>query len=371
MTTSHRQAQVDKDSVGFAEKVLQWFETHGRKDLPWQIDPTPYRVWISEVMLQQTQVATVIPYFERFMKSFPDVVALADADVDDVLHHWSGLGYYARARNLHKTANLIHAQYAGDFPQDFDAVLALPGIGRSTAGAILALSRNERYPILDGNVKRVLARHAAVEGWPGKPTIANVLWSLAENYTPEARVADYTQAMMDLGATVCSRTKPHCNKCPIASSCVALAQGNETDYPGKRPKKVKPVRKTHMLLVQHGAEVYLERRPASGIWGGLWSFPELDSGYPESQNNSSSEISEWCERRLNLLPEEIVRWQVVRHSFTHFDLDIEPIVVRIERNPRRVADSDGQVWYNLQSPQVLGIAAPVSNLLAELRGQFT
>ena len=349
-------------NAGFSDKVLRWFESHGRRDLPWQSNPTPYRVWISEVMLQQTQVATVVPYFERFMASFPNVSALAHADVDDVLHHWSGLGYYARARNLHKAAQHIVADYGGTFPGKFENVLALPGIGRSTAGAILALSRNERHAILDGNVKRVLARLHAVEGWPGTRSVADQLWMLADEYTPAVRVAEYTQAMMDLGATLCKRTAPLCTQCPVAQDCTAHAAGRETDYPGKRPKKEKPLRKTQMLLVCSGDEIYLERRPATGIWGGLWSFPELDNG---------SDVDGWCEERLSVSPVTVERWDLVRHSFTHFDLDIQPIAVRTNNASSRVADNDERVWYNVCSPPKLGIAAPVSNLIQQLKEQKT
>ncbi len=311
-------------------------------------------------MLQQTQVATVIPYFERFMGSFPDVAALAHADMDDVLHHWSGLGYYARARNLHTAAQKIIADHGGIFPREFEDALALPGIGRSTAGAILALSRNERHAILDGNVKRVLARLHAVEGWPGKSSVADELWLLADSYTPATRVAEYTQAMMDLGATLCTRSRPLCGRCPVAGDCAAHATGRETDYPGKRPKKAKPLRKTQMLLVCSGGEIYLERRPATGIWGGLWSFPELDD---------DSDIGGWCEERLSVSPVDVERWELLRHSFTHFDLDIQPIAVRVSEASSRVADDEERVWYNVCSPPKLGIAAPVSNLIQQLKEQ--
>jgi len=344
----------------FATKVVRWFDLCGRKGLPWQIEPTPYRVWISEVMLQQTQVATVIPYFERFMNSFPDVKSLADAAIDDVLHHWSGLGYYARARNLHKSAQHIRDQFDNQFPSDFDDVLALAGVGRSTAGAILALSGNKRHAILDGNVKRVLARHNAIDGWPGKPAVADLLWNIAEAETPHNDVAKYTQAIMDLGATVCTGTKPRCSECPVAQSCEAHALGQELKFPGKRPKKAKPLKQKHMLLIQNGDEVYLERRPAAGIWGGLWSFPELDD---------ASEISAWCDRVFGDDPAAIEKWETVRHSFTHFDLNIEPVVVRLSNGLSKVRDNGEEVWYNVHSPQQLGIAAPVNDLIEKLKEQ--
>lgn len=342
----------------FADRVLAWFAKHGRKDLPWQKNPTPYRVWISEIMLQQTQVTTVIPYFQRFMNSFQDIDALADANIDDVLHHWSGLGYYARARNLHKAAVLIRDRYNSEFPATFDDVVALPGIGRSTAGAILSLSRNERHAILDGNVKRVLARHSAVDGWPGQTSVAQKLWLLAETHTPDAAVAAYTQAMMDLGATVCTRTKPNCNECPLAIDCVAREAGRVADFPGKKEKKLKPLRRTVMALLHVDGSIYLERRPATGIWGGLWSFPEL---------RDDDELTEWCEERIDVSPIEIEQWDVVRHSFTHFDLDIEPISVRVMPRSSKVADGGDHVWYDMHSPQKLGIAAPVSGLIAKLK----
>lgn len=313
-------------------------------------------------MLQQTQVATVIPYFKRFMNSFPSIGSLADAALDDVLHHWSGLGYYARARNLHKSAQFIRDEFDNQFPGNFDAVLALPGVGRSTAGAILALSGNARYAILDGNVKRILARHNAIDGWPGKPAVASALWKIAEAEMPNKDIAKYTQAMMDLGATVCTRTKPRCTECPVVDSCKAHALGRELEFPGKRPRKIKPLKQKRMLMIQNGNEVYLERRPAAGIWGGLWSFPELDD---------ESELRAWCDRVIGIHPVAIERWDTVRHSFTHFDLDIEPIVVKLSNGSCKVQDNGEEIWYNVSSPQQLGIAAPVSYLIEKLKEQST
>lgn len=344
--------------ASFAERVLAWYQAHGRKDLPWQKNPTPYRVWISEVMLQQTQVATVVPYFQRFMASFPDVAALANAKIDDVLHHWSGLGYYARARNLHKTAVLIHQDFSGEFPSDIERIVALPGIGRSTAGAILALSNNQRHAILDGNVKRVLARFHAVDGYPGTSSVAKKLWEHAQDHTPRERVAEYTQAIMDLGATVCTRTKPDCGSCPVVIDCAAHASGKISEYPGKRVATRKPLRKTHMALIHEGGAIYLERRPSRGIWGGLWSFPEP---------GSADELAAWCESQIGASPVEIERWEIVRHSFTHFDLEIAPIAMRVQRSSSRVEDRDDRVWYDMDSPQKLGIAAPVSGLIQKMK----
>jgi A/G-specific adenine glycosylase len=342
----------------FSAKLLQWFASDGRRDLPWQLERTPYRVWISEIMLQQTQVATVIPYYLRFIESFPGIDALAAAGIDDVLHHWSGLGYYARARNLHKAAQTVRDRHGGEFPLDYDELLALPGIGRSTAGAILALADNQRHAILDGNVKRVLARFHAVDGWPGNQAVANKLWQYAESYTPAENVPAYTQAIMDLGATLCRRSKPQCTICPVADDCVARQTGRQADYPGKKPGKAKPLKKTQMILLHSDNAVFLERRPASGIWGGLWSLPEL--GVKEN-------VHDWCSARLNLPAGETTRWATIRHSFTHFDLDIDPVAVRIDARSRTVADSADQVWYELGAPQNIGLAAPIASLLDKLR----
>ena len=347
-------------SIDFPTAVLRWFDANGRKDLPWQIEPTPYRVWVSEVMLQQTQVVTVIPYFERFMDAFPDIASLADADLDDVLHHWSGLGYYARARNLHKAARIVRDNCAGEMPATLDACMALPGIGRSTAGAILALAHKRRFPILDGNVKRVLARYHAIDGWPGTTAVARKLWALAEEHTPHERVAAYTQAIMDLGATVCTRSSPDCGACPLAASCAARASGRETDFPVPKPKKSKPVKSTHMLLVQSGDEIYLERRPAAGIWGGLWSVPEFAN---------TEEIESWCAAYLRVSADQIEEWPTLRHGFTHFDLDIQPIVLRVQKTHSKVADGENHLWYDVDAPRKIGIAAPVNKLLQKLREQ--
>jgi A/G-specific adenine glycosylase len=342
----------------FADRILEWFGSHGRKNLPWQREPTPYCVWVSEIMLQQTQVATVIPYFQRFMASFPDAISLANAGIDEVLHHWSGLGYYARARNLHKAAILIRDEYGGEFPEAFDDVVNLPGIGRSTAGAILALSRGDRHPILDGNVKRVLTRYHAIDGWPGKTAVSRQLWDCAEQHTPNEHLAAYTQAMMDLGATICTRTKPRCGECPLASDCLAHASGRETDFPGRRERRGKPLRTTQMILVYTDQSVFLERRPPSGIWGGLWSFPEIDP---------KEDVRSWCENALNTSPLDTRHWTTVRHSFSHYDLDIEPIAVRVDKLSSTVADSDDHIWYELDSPRQIGIAAPVAGLIEKLK----
>jgi A/G-specific adenine glycosylase len=338
----------------FSEQVLAWFDRHGRKDLPWQQDTTPYRVWVSEVMLQQTQVATVIPYYERFMQRFPDVTALADAPLDDVLHLWSGLGYYARARNLHSTACIIRDQHDSEFPQTIEAVEALPGIGRSTAGAILSLAGGQHHPILDGNVKRVLARYGAVEGWPGKSAVLQRLWQMSTELTPEHRVAEFNQAMMDLGATVCTRSRPACERCPLQEDCQALVAGTITAYPGRKPKKSTPVRAVSMLLLRReDGQVLLERRPPSGIWGGLWSLPEFSTVDEAVQWSGTKGAG--CEI-----------WEIVRHTFSHFHLDITPVVIEANGQVNAIHEDRDSQWYDPANPEALGLAAPVSKLLEQL-----
>ncbi len=343
----------------FADRLLAWFDTHGRKDLPWQVKD-PYRVWVSEIMLQQTQVQTVIPYYERFMRRFPSVTALADAELDTVLDHWSGLGYYARARNLHKAAKSIRDEFAGGFPGDFEQVCSLPGVGRSTAGAILALAFGQHHAILDGNAKRVLARHRAIAGWPGKTVVAKSLWAAAEAYTPGNRTADYTQAIMDLGATICARSKPRCNACPVQTDCMARAADAIGDYPGRKPRKSKPLRETTMVLAVSGSDIYLERRPPDGIWGGLWSLPELADG----------KVADWCGERLDVAALELETWATLRHSFSHYDLDIRPVVVHIDAPSRKVADDGDAKWHPLDAAPPGGIAAPVRKLIESLRNEI-
>jgi A/G-specific adenine glycosylase len=341
----------------FAERVLAWFEDNGRKDLPWQQNVTAYRVWVSEIMLQQTQVQTVIPYFNRFIDSFPDIDTLAAAKQDEVLSHWSGLGYYARARNLHKAAQQISDEHGGLFPESLDEVIALPGIGRSTAGAILSLAKGKRHTILDGNVKRVLARHEAIAGWPGKAQVAADLWDVADRYTPEKRAAEYTQAIMDLGATLCTRSRPACDRCPVSGDCEAMRTDTVEQYPFARRKVVKPLKTTTMILASVSGQVYLERRPESGIWGGLWSLPEL----------GERSIDDWCDTTLGAAAKEVLSWDVLRHSFSHYDLDIQPIVVRIESRAGKVADAGAATWYSLDDAPPGGFAAPVKKLINQLK----
>ncbi len=340
----------------FTRQVLRWFDQHGRHDLPWQQDKTPYRVWVSEIMLQQTQVSTVIPYFQRFMTQFPTVQALAKADNDHVLHLWTGLGYYARARNLHKAAQLVMSEHAGEFPDTVEALESLPGIGRSTAGAILALSRNQRAAILDGNVKRVLTRYKAITGWPEQTAVKKQLWEVAEHYTPTERVADYTQAMMDLGATVCTRSKPACDKCPLSKQCLASQQELTQDIPGKKPKKVLPVKAvTLFVLANAEGDILLEKRPPSGIWGSLYSLPESASA------NTLPELPALTIDRAS--QQALPAW---RHTFSHYHLDISPVSLRVHEQATGVADSGRWLWYPLDHSVKVGLAAPVKKLLTRL-----
>ena len=345
-------------SGDFAARVLAWFDAHGRHDLPWQHAVSPYRVWVSEIMLQQTQVATVIPYFARFMQRFPTVDELAAAPVDDVLHLWSGLGYYARARNLHKAAQAVVERFGGQFPTTLDEMHSLPGIGRSTAGAILSLASGQRQVILDGNVKRVLARHRAIAGWPGAADVQAQLWRLAEDYTPAQRVAGYNQAMMDLGATVCTRAKPNCIACPVAHDCAARTQGRQRDYPGRKPKKTLPQRAVRMLLVRNASgELLLEQRPPAGIWGGLWGLPETAP---------DTDPATWCRDVLASNARVLRTLAARRHTFSHFHLDIEPVELCLDNPGLRVLEERGRVWYNPAHPLDLGLAAPVARLIAEV-----
>lgn len=370
----------DKDlDTAFSDRLLDWFDAHGRKDLPWQqtslSDPLgPYRVWVSEIMLQQTQVKTVIPYFQRFMQRFPDLASLAGAELDEVLHLWTGLGYYARGRHLHKAAQVTMEQHSGHLPEDIDALNALPGIGRSTAAAILSQARGQRFAILDGNVKRVLSRHQAIAGWPGQKAVETRLWTLSDQLTPTRRVAEYTQAIMDLGATLCTRSKPCCDQCPIRKDCVGLAQGRPTDYPHSKPKKAKPVRSAYMLLLETDkGQVLLKQRPPAGIWGGLWGLPEQD--ITTQPLDPGAFANQTCQELADVEPESIHVWPLMRHTFSHFHLDITPIHVRIAEEGhdsgvsggKAIMEPDTMVWYNPDAPDQRGLAAPVVKLLVQLR----
>ncbi len=345
----------------FADQLLAWYDRCGRKDLPWQQGRDAYAIWISEIMLQQTQVATVIPYYQRFMARFPAVASLADAGLDEVLHLWSGLGYYARARNLHRAAQHIRDHHHGRFPADFEQVVALPGIGRSTAGAILAFSTGSRHVILDGNVKRVLCRYHAIAGWPGQADVEKRLWTLAEQHTPPQRVAEYTQAIMDLGATCCTRTRPRCAECPLQSGCQAREMQRVQEFPAARPRKSLPVRAATLLIIRDAnGHVLLERRPPAGIWGGLWSLPEWPQDDP---------VEAWCARRFGLTVHQPTLGEVLRHTFSHFHLDIQPLMLEAASAGHRVMEPGDVVWYNTQQPDARGLAAPVERLLAQVAAQ--
>jgi len=358
--------------AAFAGRLLDWFALHGRTSLPWQQDPTPYRVWVSEVMLQQTQVAAVIPYYARFMGRFPDVAALAAAPLDEVLHLWTGLGYYARARNLQACANVLVVEHGGEFPQSLEAVMALPGIGRSTAGAILALARGARHPILDGNVKRVLARVFGIAGDRNAAGTVARFWATAEECTPGSEhVAAYTQAIMDLGATLCTGARPACTVCPMNDGCVAAREGRQAELPGRAKKAARGAREATLLIAETGERgavaVLLERRPAAGIWGGLWSMPEF---------GSEAEALEWCRRELGdggAGPSGGGKAEplgVIEHAFTHFDLRLHPVRVRVSGPTRPgVHDGDARLWYDLSAPPRVGLPQPIAMLLERLRAR--
>ncbi len=352
-----------EQSVWFARRLLRWFERHGRKDLPWQEQPSPYEVWISEIMLQQTQVATVIPYYQRFMARFPDAAALASAPLDEVLRHWAGLGYYARARNLHRAAQTICRQHHGRLPLSLEELQALPGIGRSTAGAILALAAGQRQPILDGNVKRVLCRFHAVAGWPGRNAVSRRLWELAERHTPQRRVAAYTQAIMDLGALLCTRSRPNCSACPLAPRCQARIADAVQKYPQPRPRKTLPEKHTTMIILENASgQILLEKRPPAGIWGGLWSLPEC----PHPQQERAA-VQDWCQRHLGCAVEIQKAAPGLRHSFTHFHLHITPLHARLAAMGGSVMEGGRHVWYNVAQLQEQALATPVKRILQRLQ----
>ncbi len=338
----------------FGPAVVAWYQQHGRKDLPWQHDATPYRVWISEIMLQQTQVSTVIDYYARFIQALPNVQALAAASLDEVLHLWTGLGYYTRARNLHKTAQLISAEYNGEFPRSAETLVTLPGIGPSTAGAIASLSMGLRAPILDGNVKRVLARYSAEASYPGASQASKRLWQLSELLTPQQDVAQYTQAMMDLGATLCTRKQPNCQDCPVHSGCLAYQRNQQHLLPAPRPRKELPVRRVAMpILTNQDSAILLQQRPATGLWGGLWSLPEL-----KDINAIAALLQEY---QLN--PQQQQRLEPLRHTFSHFHLDIEPWLIRVQSSPVPAIAENNWLWYNPLNPPRLGLAAPIKELI--------
>lgn len=347
----------------FSARLLAWYDRYGRKHLPWVNNADVYQIWLSEVMLQQTRVDTVLPYFQRFIVRFPTVQVLAAATLDEVLRYWAGLGYYARARNLHAAARIVIERHGSQFPQQLDAWMALPGIGRSTAGAILCKAFHMRAPILDGNVKRVLARYFAVAGWPGEPAVERQLWALSEQVTPHHRVADYTQAVMDLGASLCSRKRPACTLCPLSGECAAHAQGRTAELPAARPAKTQPRRNAYWLVVRNceGA-VYLEHRPPVGLWGGLWTFPEFAT------------LGDMRARLYGLyypisnLP-DLVMSPMRKHVFTHFDLYYTPVVVQLDHRefpPSAVAEQLPAHWYRPGGEVPVGLPTPVQKLIDDL-----
>jgi A/G-specific adenine glycosylase len=343
------------DADDFAQRLLAWFDRCGRHNLPWQHPRTPYRVWVSEIMLQQTQVGVVAPYFTRWMQALPELRALAEAPLDDVLALWSGLGYYARARNLHAAAQACVARHDGELPRDFVALAALPGIGRSTAGAILAQAWGDRFPILDGNVKRVLARWHGVSGWPGLPAVERQLWAFAERHLPDARLADYTQAQMDFGATLCTRADPACVLCPVQEGCVARREGRVAELPTPKPGKTLPERAAVVLLLEDDAgRVLLQRRTGAGVWAGLWSLPE-------SADDASAR--DWFERHALGDFGQGTPLAAIAHGFSHYRLTLRPLRWRGMSLRARVADNDDLRWVERAALATFGIPAPIRKLL--------
>ncbi len=344
--------------TAFAEALLDWHDHSGRHDLPWQRPRNPYRVWLAEIMLQQTQVRTAAPYFERFVTALPDLPALAEVDLDTVLALWSGLGYYTRARNLHRTAHLCRERHGGELPDDFDALTALPGIGRSTAGAILAQAFEKPFPILDGNVKRVLCRYHGIDGWPGERAVENTLWRLADSHLPTRRLADYTQAQMDLGATVCTRATPACARCPLHADCLAKRQNRTEQLPIARPGKPLPHRQTVMLILRNRRdEVLLERRPPTGVWAGLWSLPE-------TENHDQARTWLRLRTREDIAPMHDL--PPLEHVFSHYRLRIQPLLCSNAELADGVRDGDRQRWQALTRLDEVGLPAPVKRLLLDL-----
>lgn len=339
----------------FSDRIIRWQRQHGRHTLPWQNTRDPYAIWISEIMLQQTQVTAVIPYYQRFMGRFPDVASLARADEDEVLQHWSGLGYYSRARNLHAAAQAILSDHGGRFPDTPEALATLPGIGKSTAAAIAAFAYGYRAAILDGNVKRVLTRYYGIEGWPSQPAIERRLWALASELLPSQDIEAYTQGLMDLGATLCSRSKPACERCPLREACIAHRDNLTARLPSPKPKKTLPERTTTMLLIVDGNDVLLEKRPSRGIWGGLWSLPETtveEDGVAVAR------------QRFGLTTEAMATLPVLTHSFTHFKLHITPQPLRMVQRRQGSTPPPGMLWLAIDDALGAALPTPVRTLLS-------
>ncbi|MGD2138819.1 MAG: A/G-specific adenine glycosylase [Burkholderiales bacterium] len=343
----------------FAASVVAWQRDFGRHDLPWQNTGDPYRIWLSEIMLQQTQVSAVAPYFWRFLERFPTLQDLAEAPQDDVLAVWSGLGYYARARNLHCAAQHIVQAHGGVFPERFEDIVALPGVGRSTAGAIAVFAFGQRHSILDGNVKRVLARCFGIEGYPGVKAITDRLWALAGDLLPEQDVQAYTQGLMDMGAQVCTRSNPQCERCPLVRQCEAKRLDLVDDLPTPRPKKSRPQRSTVMLVMEHGGALLMEKRPAAGIWGGLWSFPEIDA---------ADDAVQVCGSRFGADVSAVDPMSLIEHGFTHFSLTIAPLLCRVRAQPLQV-EMPGRAWLRPDEAMQYAIPVPVRKLVSQLRGR--
>ncbi|MGB8516970.1 MAG: A/G-specific adenine glycosylase [Gallionella sp.] len=348
--------KVKSSDATFAARLVAWQRAYGRHDLPWQ-NADAYRVWLSEIMLQQTQVATVIPYYQRFVTNFPNIAALAAATEEQVLEHWSGLGYYARGRNLHRAARLIVEKHHGEFPDTFEKIIELPGIGRSTAAAICALAFHQRRAILDGNVKRVLARYCGVSGWIGNKKNEALLWQNAEELLPRRDVAIYIQAQMDMGATVCTRSKPKCAQCPVQNDCVAHQTNRVSEFPTPRPRKAVPERHATFLLLMHGNDILLEKRAPQGIWGGLWCLPQLDD---------DGELPEEYVQRNSMEVSERTELDAFTHTFTHFKLHITPVMLNVAHKSLRVQQA-GSVWLDVENALQAAIPTPVRMMLERIR----
>lgn len=363
-------ADARRKVASFARRLIDWQRRHGRHDLPWQGTRDPYRIWVAEVMLQQTQVATALRYYSRFLESFPDVAALARAPLDAVLARWSGLGYYRRAHHLHAAARVVMAEHGGRFPADSATLAALPGIGRSTAAAVAAFASGERAAILDGNVKRVLARHRGIDGWPGERDVETRMWALAESLLPRAGaspIAVYTQALMDLGATLCTRLRPRCGECPVAADCVARIEGCVDDLPHPRPGRSVPSRALRVLVVERGDRLALEKRPSIGVWAGLWSLPELSLG---------DDVTAAVVARFGVAPATQRAATPFVHRFTHFALTLHPLYVRLPYAAEcgagvaamvRAAELDdaaaGVGWFTPDEALASALPAPIRALL--------